>query len=283
MNVKLFLAIIALNAPLFSREINTLKLKKQIEALNHVLEEKKALLKSELQKIEAEKGKNDSEAEEKSDKKRNKEETLLLKSSPQKKEIVEGKKVSGSEEKDDTENDNDTSEEPDIRTIKTEEGQKPLESKTNDIKPIKKTDSDLYNHKIAIAQYNQAVTFLNNQELEKAIKAFHFFVKTFPDDSLVPKAYINLGNTYFWNKQFRKACDIYQQAISKTPEKKLLIDAHLGIIRCYEKTGQVDLARIRANYVKKSYTALDKEQLSYLKRFDNVLPPQKKTSIAESF
>ncbi len=81
----------------------------------------------------------------------------------------------------------------------------------------------------AIAQYNQALTLLNNKELEKAAIAFEQILKDHPNDPYAHKAQVHLGDVLRQLGKMDEAGKNYRSALTHDLGAPLMIQSRLGL------------------------------------------------------
>jgi tetratricopeptide (TPR) repeat protein len=83
------------------------------------------------------------------------------------------------------------------------------------------------------------------EQLRRIEASFYEVINTFPDDTkYTPAAYLTLGNTYLDYKQWKKAMDIYQEAIERYPgQEDVQLFGHYGLGVAYDRLEKYSDAR----------------------------------------
>jgi len=95
--------------------------------------------------------------------------------------------------------------------------------KANETAPLLPTNTP------AVAQYNQALTLLKNNELEKAVVAFGQILKDYPNDPYAHKAQVHLGDVFKQLGQLDDAERAYSLALTYDLEPPLMVECRLGL------------------------------------------------------
>lgn len=81
----------------------------------------------------------------------------------------------------------------------------------------------------AIAQYNQALSLLKNNELEKAKEAFLKIINDYPQDIYAAKSYVHLGEVNLQLRNFSAAANAFNEALTSQIQLPLMTVARLGL------------------------------------------------------
>lgn len=95
--------------------------------------------------------------------------------------------------------------------------------KANDTAPLLPTNTP------AVAQYNQALTLLENNEFEKAAGAFEQILKDYPNDPYAHKAQAHLGEVFRKLGKMDEAERAYNLALTNHLESPLMVECRLGL------------------------------------------------------
>ncbi len=81
----------------------------------------------------------------------------------------------------------------------------------------------------AIAQYNQALSLMENNELEKAVEAFDQILKDYPNDPYAHKSQAHLGAIFKQLGKMDEAEKAYSLALTYNLELPIIIECRLGL------------------------------------------------------
>ncbi len=115
-----------------------------------------------------------------------------------------------------------------LKDAKPADGARTLEEaaatkKANDTAPLLPTNTP------AVAQYNQALTLLENNEFEKAAGAFEQILKDYPNDPYAHKAQAHLGEVFRKLGKMEEAEKAYSLALTYNLESPIMVECRLGL------------------------------------------------------
>lgn len=118
--------------------------------------------------------------------------------------------------------------------------------------------------------YEAALNQFKANNYPAAIAAFKNFIKTYPDNPLVPSAQYWIGNAYFSVKDYKAAIAQQKKLIASHPDSPKVPDAMLNISSAQLELGDLAAARktlqvLVAKYPDSSASALARKRLEALK------------------
>jgi TolA-binding protein len=105
-----------------------------------------------------------------------------------------------------------------------------------------------------VAQYDQAMKFLNSKEehaQEKAIEAFEEIINTYPDDVYAHKSYVHAAQACMNSKNYEKAIAYYKVALLKNLDVSLAITVRIGYAKALNANGSAQEACKQLGFLKK--------------------------------
>jgi len=101
--------------------------------------------------------------------------------------------------------------------------------------------------------YKAAIDALENQDLEKALVLFNYFVDNFNDEEKKPLSYFWLGEISLINNELNQSRDFFMELISLYPNHYRVPLAHKKIGDIYLKANDINKAKDKYNFVVREY------------------------------
>jgi TolA-binding protein len=101
--------------------------------------------------------------------------------------------------------------------------------------------------------YKSAINALEEQNFDKALLLFKYFVESFTDEEKTPLSFFWLGEISLIQNNFEQSNNYFMELISSFPSHYRIPLAHKKIGDIYLKTNDVAMAKEKYNYVVREY------------------------------
>jgi len=103
--------------------------------------------------------------------------------------------------------------------------------------------------------YESALNLFKAGKYKDAAPAFETFIRTYPDSAFQSNAHYWLGNSYYQQKDYRRATETFHKVSTTWPSDPKAADAMLGMANCQQDMGDAKNARMTLEALIAKYPA----------------------------
>jgi tol-pal system protein YbgF len=110
--------------------------------------------------------------------------------------------------------------------------------------------------------YESALNLFKAGKYKDAAPAFETFIRTYPDSAFQSNAHYWLGNSYYQQKDYRRATETFHKVSTTWPSDPKAADAMLGMANCQQDMGDAKNARMTLEALIAKYPASAAAQIA---------------------